>query len=173
MMSQTRARKAWISAAPRGLAAGLVLAMAMPGLTGCATSEKQLLPTQPGVTMSSIWHSATAPGAGGSGLHQGESRTSRLSEARAALRRPITPAPSAAALRAGYTRNAAKAVEIQFPRLPNPDMALYVFPHLTGGSGEQVPIPGYTTVFPMYEHPHYAQPGERALATRSAPGTTP
>lgn len=157
---------------PRGIAAGLVLALSVAGLAGCATSEKKLLPTQPGVTMFSIWHSATTPGAGAGGSGHGKPRTTRLSEARATLRRPISPTPRASAIRAGYTRNAANAVESQFSRLPNPDIALYVFPHLTGGAGEQVPIPGYTTIFPLYDHPHYAQPGERTVAARGAPGDT-
>jgi conjugative transfer region lipoprotein (TIGR03751 family) len=45
----------------------------------------------------------------------------------------------------------------QFPRLPNPDLVMYVYPHL---AGTQAPVPGYSTVFPLYES-QYALPGER------------
>jgi hypothetical protein len=54
-----------------------------------------------------------------------------------------------------------------FARLPNPDLVMYVFPHLARG---RYPVPGYYTVFPMYESAPYALPGEmpRGLQ-RSAP----
>ncbi|ECE0517092.1 TIGR03751 family conjugal transfer lipoprotein [Salmonella enterica subsp. enterica] len=42
-------------------------------------------------------------------------------------------------------------------RPPNPDLVLYVFPHLNGNT----PVPGYSTVFPFYTRPQYALPGER------------
>jgi len=45
----------------------------------------------------------------------------------------------------------------QFARLPNPDLEMYVYPHLAKG---KYPIPGYTTVFPMFESVQYALPGE-------------
>jgi len=58
----------------------------------------------------------------------------------------------------GYTREAHNEIDTTFPRLPNPSLAMYVFPHLAGG--EQVPVPGYVTTFPMYERVEYALPGE-------------
>jgi conjugative transfer region lipoprotein (TIGR03751 family) len=58
----------------------------------------------------------------------------------------------------GYTREAFKELDTLFPRLPNPTLVMYVFPHLAGES--QAPVPGYTTAFPMYEQVEYALPGE-------------
>jgi conjugative transfer region lipoprotein (TIGR03751 family) len=60
---------------------------------------------------------------------------------------------------AAYTRTAANEVYSQFHRLPNPDLVMYVFPHLAGS--DPVPVPGYTTVFPLFLRPRYAMPGER------------
>ena len=40
-----------------------------------------------------------------------------------------------------------------------PDLVMYVFPHLAGS--DPVPVPGYTTVFPLYQRVQYAMPGER------------
>ena len=34
-------------------------------------------------------------------------------------------------------------------RLPNPDIPLYIFPHYAGDK-QNIPIPGYTTTFPLY-----------------------
>jgi len=50
-------------------------------------------------------------------------------------------------------------VHRQFQRLPNPDLVMYVYPHLAGT--DPVPVPGYTTVFPLYQRIQYAMPGER------------
>ncbi len=45
----------------------------------------------------------------------------------------------------------------RFARVPNPDLVMVVYPHLAQG---KYPVPGYVTVFPMYEQTHYALPGE-------------
>ena len=45
-----------------------------------------------------------------------------------------------------------------FRKLPNPELTLYVYPHLAGNA--EVPIPGYFTVFNAYERDHYALPQE-------------
>jgi conjugative transfer region lipoprotein (TIGR03751 family) len=47
----------------------------------------------------------------------------------------------------------------RFERLPNPDLTMFVYPHLSQG---RYPVPGYTTVFPMYDGVQYAMPGEVA-----------
>ena len=59
---------------------------------------------------------------------------------------------------AGYTRDAFNELDAHFPRLPNPTLVMYVFPHLAGA--ERVPVPGYATTFPMYRQVEYALPGE-------------
>src|SRR3546814_19861321 len=63
---------------------------------------------------------------------------------------------------ASYTRPAANQIQRQFYRLPNPDLVLYVFPHLPGT--DPVPVPGYSTVFPLYQQEQYATPGVRVGA---------
>jgi len=59
---------------------------------------------------------------------------------------------------ASYTRTAANELEALFPRLPNPDIYIHVLPHLATAS--RVPVPGYTTVAPLYDRVEYALPGE-------------
>jgi conjugative transfer region lipoprotein (TIGR03751 family) len=66
---------------------------------------------------------------------------------------------------AGYTRAAHREIDALFPRLPNPTLVMYVFPHLAGADG--VGVPGYATSFAMYERVHYALPGEVAPRYRS------
>lgn len=66
----------------------------------------------------------------------------------------------------GYTRDAFNELDLHFPRLPNPTLVLYVYPHLAGPS--RVPVPGYATTFPLYERVEYALPGEVASEPRPA-----
>ena len=68
------------------------------------------------------------------------------------------PIASGEAALEGYTRAAFNEIDIRFPRLPNPTLVMYVFPHLAGETG--APVPGYATAFPMYEQVEYALPGE-------------
>ncbi|WP_265534725.1 TIGR03751 family conjugal transfer lipoprotein [Pseudomonas saponiphila] len=116
-------------------------------LTGCSTDKDTLLPHGEQTTLD-IWN-----GAGSQGTQQ------QLLDARQQLRRPLAQADFSVALQEPYTRTAASEIRNLFPRLPNPDLVLYVYPHLSGT--EQAPIPGYSTVFPFYQRVQYALPGER------------
>lgn len=84
-------------------------------------------------------------------------------EARAVLRRDLNDVERNAqpAVAESYSRDANSEIQQQFPRLPNPDLVMYVFPHMTVGN---VPVPGYSTVFPFYSQVQYALPGERVGA---------
>lgn len=115
--------------------------------TGCSTSQETLLPVDKNTTMLSLW-----------GRQTGGSAT--LYDLRSQLRRPLTAISDQE--QQNYTRTAENEIQARFRRLPNPDMVMYVFPHLT--EGENVPVPGYTTVFPLHARTHYALPGERTEA---------
>jgi conjugative transfer region lipoprotein (TIGR03751 family) len=130
------------------------LLIASSSLMGCATRKEKLLPHGQD-SMLDVWNQNT-----GGGL--ANNRPSRvLLDARASLRRPVTSVDrdAAAADNVTYTRDAQNEVDRLFLRLPNPDLIMYVFPHLAGL--HPVPVPGYSTVFPLYEHVQYALPGER------------
>ncbi|MGR4868198.1 TIGR03751 family conjugal transfer lipoprotein [Variovorax sp. LARHSF232] len=126
-------------------------------LSGCSTSKDQLL-SHGDHTMLDVWSKETggsvSAGSGGQAARQ-------LMDARQELRRPLTAADvqTAPPTQAAYTRTAANEIHRQFHRLPNPDLVMYVFPHLAGT--DPVPVPGYTTVFPLYRRLQYAMPGER------------
>ncbi|MGE0278253.1 MAG: TIGR03751 family conjugal transfer lipoprotein [Nitrospiraceae bacterium] len=123
-------------------------------LAGCATNKDKLL-THDGQTMLDIWNQGTGGSAGGG-------RASReLLDARQTLRRPFASEDVQATPdeQTRYTRTAQNEIYRQFHRLPNPDLVMYVFPHLAGTN--PVPVPGYSTVFPLYQRVQYALPGER------------
>lgn len=131
----------------------LLVVVALAALAGCATNKEKLL-THGGDTMLDIWNRETSGAAGGRA-------TRELLDARQTLRRPLTDADVQAApgAQARYTRTAQNEIYRQFHRLPNPDLVMYVFPHLAGT--DPVPVPGYSTVFPLYQRVQYALPGER------------
>ena len=59
-----------------------------------------------------------------------------------------------------YTRTQENEINSQFPQLPNPSIVMYVYPHQAGTGNNLTPVPGYSTIFPLYEHVYYAMPGE-------------
>ncbi|WP_347130171.1 TIGR03751 family conjugal transfer lipoprotein [Xanthomonas euvesicatoria] len=137
---------------------GLLVTIALL-LSGCATHKDDLL-SHGDRTMRDIWDQETG-GAGAPGAQGGGAAARQLLDARQVLRRPLTAADVQAipAENAAYTRTAQNEIYRQFRRLPNPDLVMYVFPHLAGT--DPVPVPGYSTVFPLYQRVQYAMPGER------------
>jgi conjugative transfer region lipoprotein (TIGR03751 family) len=124
----------------------LVIGAACLCLSGCATDKERMLPAGD-KDMMTVWHQQTN---GGSGSQANR----RLLDARLSLRRADIEQTD---LRV-WSRENLNEHGTQFQRLPNPDLVMYVFPHLAGGAA---PIPGYSTVFPMYGSVQYAMPGER------------
>ncbi len=113
-------------------------------LAGCASTKDAVLP-QDGPSMKAIYEAH---------VEEMNARDPRIVRGELGSR-PI--ATGEADLR-GYTREAFNEIDVLFPRLPNPTLVMYVFPHLAGAA--RAPVPGYTTAFPMYEQVEYALPGE-------------
>ncbi|WP_211460872.1 TIGR03751 family conjugal transfer lipoprotein [Collimonas silvisoli] len=131
---------------------GLLVSVAL--LAGCATTKEKLLPHN-GNSMLDVWNQESGgSGAGGQAARQ-------LFDARQQLRRPLSES-GVAIDGSAYTRTAQNEIYRQFHRLPNPDLVMYVYPHLAGT--DPVPVPGYSTVFPLYQRVQYALPGERVEA---------
>ena len=113
-------------------------------LGGCASTKEAVLP-QDGPSMQAIYDAH---------LEEMAARDPQALRAELGTR----PLKSGDASLEGYTRDALNEIETIFPRLPNPTLVMYVFPHLA--AEERVPVPGYATTFPMYERIEYALPGE-------------
>ncbi|GLO64074.1 hypothetical protein MACH09_45820 [Vibrio sp. MACH09] len=119
-------------------------------LTACSTSQDNTLPT-PSTNVEQVWQQQM----------NGPKRIDTLS---GELKRPLN-AKTLAKRQGDYTRDAWRETINQFPRLPNPDIVMYVMPHRVGN----LPVPGYSTVFPLYERVHYATPADaRANLPREA-----
>ncbi|PID63418.1 MAG: TIGR03751 family conjugal transfer lipoprotein [Gammaproteobacteria bacterium] len=129
----------------RGVVLPLVLAFGVCSLAACAHSPKQVIRQGEGPTVVEILQ--------GTGGDVAESETARHTE-QDIVRRPGTTSAG----HAGYARTALNETRQLFPVLPNPTILLYVHPHLA--TSEQMPVPGYTTAYSLYERQQYALPGE-------------
>jgi conjugative transfer region lipoprotein (TIGR03751 family) len=115
-------------------------------LGGCASTKDSVLP-QDGPPMDAIYDAHMRElGAQDPTVVRGALGTRRINSGEKNLH--------------GYTREAFNELDVSFPRLPNPSLVMYVFPHLAGT--ERTPVPGYATTFPLYERVEYALPGEVA-----------
>lgn len=122
----------------------LPLALVLTSLlmVGCASTKESVLP-QDGPTMKSIYD-------------QHMTDVQRSNQRQGIGGQPL-PRSGIDHYR-GFVREAANEIDTVFPRLPNPTLVMYIFPHLSGS--ERTPVPGYVTTFPFYEKVEYALPGE-------------
>ena len=72
-------------------------------------------------------------------------------------------------LHPGWSGRAVSGLDAVFPRLANPDVLVYVYPHVATPLG--VGVPGYVTAMPLFERTEYALPGEAVSAV--PPGEWP
>jgi len=122
-------------------------------VTGCAGSKETVLPDD-GRTIEGIYND-----------HFSDIGLDDSQAARKALKhRPVHKNEQDLS---GFTRQAHDELDRHFPRLPNPTLVMYVFPHLAGS--ERVPIPGYATTFTLYRQVEYALPGETNLEVPRQP----
>lgn len=110
-------------------------------LSGCGTRNKENLLPQTGPTMKEVYEA-----------HFARSRQGNDPQARIGAWGPDDAKPD------GFAKGASEEIDKRFPRLPNPDLIMYVFPHLSDGN---YPVPGYSTQIPMYDRIEYALPGEK------------
>ena len=122
----------------------LISVLGLISLAGCASTKEAVLP-QDGPSMKAIYERH---------IHEMNARDPQVIRGELGNRPILT---GDAALQ-GYTRDAFNEIDVLFPRLPNPTLVMYVFPHLAGDA--QAPVPGYATAFPMYEQVEYALQGE-------------
>jgi len=111
----------------------------LSNLAGCSTAQDNTLPT-PNTNVEQVWKD-----------QMGQADT--LMTYTGQLRQPLD-VHQLAERQSDYARDAWRETTNVFPRLPNPDIVLYVMPHKVGA----LPVPGYSTVFPLYERVQYATP---------------
>lgn len=131
----------------------LIACMAAALLAGCSVTGPRESPlkevTKDSPTLLDIYRGKNLAGqASASAKETARDRLERDSLAR--------PAAAGDGATARYW-SALEPMQQRFARVANPDLVMVVFPHLARG---KYPVPGYVTVFPMYESTEYAMPGE-------------
>lgn len=116
-------------------------------LSGCSTFHSA--PTAHSPTMQEMYQQGTAT--------QGYS----IEELRELMGTQVVDSPNESSRK----NTISKKINQSFPLLPNPELLLYVYPHLAGN--EEAPVPGYTTAFFLYDTPHFALPGEVPVRSES------
>jgi conjugative transfer region lipoprotein (TIGR03751 family) len=108
----------------------LMLAMGSISLSACSSMSGNVVPEK-GPTMEQVYDS--------------------MDITEATYKTKYNPANSRPSLRLN-------TADYVFHKVPNPELKMYVYPHLAGK--DEVPIPGYYTVFNSYSQDHYALPNE-------------
>jgi conjugative transfer region lipoprotein (TIGR03751 family) len=112
-------------------------------LSACSTAGDTM--PQGGPTMSQVYEEAMQ-----------KSNGATLDQARAQISAPVSY--NSIDQLSPYTRTANNEINNLFPLLPNPQIVMYIYPHLA--EQDEAPVPGYSTAFSLFEREHYALPGE-------------
>lgn len=118
----------------------IIICLSAMLLSACSSSpkEKQLLPDS-GLTTAEI----IAGGQSGGDYYGTGIKADYLG----------TPLVSAYAPNSSYSLAHVNELRRDFHQVPNPEIVGYVYPHIVNN---QLPVPGYFTVFRLYNRDHYA-----------------
>ena len=120
-------------------------------LSGCATSGTNKLSQGSELTMSEIYNMKASG--------EGSTDDSDLSQVRTGLTNISGSTNQIIVNESPYERSS--SINRQFKQLSNPQIGMYVFPHIVEADGDQEPVPGYTTAFFMYKKNNFALPSEK------------
>ena len=134
----------------------LALLTSVVFISGCVNPGKNMMPKDTGPTMAQIYNQKTGVTSHEESSGDGDTKNTMDPEKPA----QITTQTEGMITNADYTMTAQNQVGSLFKMLPNPSIAVYVFPHMSQFNNTDVPVPGYTTAFFLYEKNHYAMPGE-------------
>lgn len=109
----------------------LILAMSLISLSACSSLSGNVVPAK-GPTMEQVYDSMEATD------DTTEKIKSHQTNVQTALPLNVTNVP--------------------FHKVPNPELKMYVYPHLAGK--DELPVPGYYTAFNAYTQDHYVLPNE-------------
>ena len=134
---------------------GCAIGISIIALNGCATPGQDTIPPAGDMTMTQIYYKETGlslPDA------PNQSGTNDSVDGLIAAR---STAPDHGIDYQGQGADDLMNLNNQFKTLPNPQVLVYVSPHLvTTGNGQQVPVPGYVSSFFMYPQNEFAMPYE-------------
>ena len=129
-----------------------LISLGVLGLSGCTTKAVESNPNNP--TVAQVWRAAMKGKTEVAPNHQAELPSDEQGEDNTAL-------PSLGKISAVQKTSMAHVLDSQFPRLNNPESAMYIFGHFAGD--DQIPVPGHFITFNMYKKTYYGLPNEVAM----------
>ena len=145
----------------------ILLLSSVAVLAGCTNPGKNVVPPGGDMSMAQIYHQETGQSSQQVTYHMVKGKDGKMHKV-AVLPKSFTlktlrhavigplPKPNYVA----YTATAQNQVNSLFKPLPNPEIPMYIYPHLVQVGGEGYPKPGLTTDFFLYKDNHFALPYE-------------
>jgi conjugative transfer region lipoprotein (TIGR03751 family) len=132
----------------------LAISISFLALGGCATPGKNTLPQGGEMTMADIYKKET-------GLPMGNSEGNVISLNKA--RTTVPTNHSGITDYVGYTATSKNEINNLFRQMKNPQIPMYVYPHIVDEGDEVEPVPGYSTAFYLYRETPFAMPSEETV----------
>lgn len=132
-------------------------------LSGCATAGKGTLPQGGDMTMAQIYQKET--GISMDNYYESSSKEACVTGDQSAkqIRRELRTSEIDYKNHmdyAAYSIPLKRPVKQLFKPLNNPEIPMYIYPHLVQTESGAQPVPGYTTAFFLYRENHFALPSE-------------
>ena len=121
-------------------------------LSGCMTPGKHMLPPGGAMTMPQIYQVESGMNRAGAAQQSMKYRVADTQRVQTSL--PVTHY-------AAFTATSRNEVSNMFKQIPNPEIPIYIYPHLVRSDHESFPKPGYSSVFFLYRRNQFAMPNER------------
>lgn len=137
---------------PAFLIKGILSVAGFSLLCSCSTVHK--LPDE-GANIKEVYDAHIAGGSTASENTETNMGAERKASSKASLK--VREIKGSTADLSPYSRSQNNELENLFPVLPNPQLIMYVDPHLSKNGH---PIPGYSVPFRLFEKDEYAMPGE-------------
>lgn len=131
---------------------GLISLLLSMQLTGCATAGKDSLPQGGDMTMAQIYQQEAGLSAN-SDYSAGDQDVTQV-------RQRLRTSGFRQVDYTAYSVPSDNSTRQLFKPLSNPEVPMYIYPHLVQSNDNSQPVPGYTTAFFLYKENYFALPSE-------------
>jgi conjugative transfer region lipoprotein (TIGR03751 family) len=142
----------------------LIILLVSTALTGCMTPGKNIIPQGGDMTMAEIYKQETGLDSSDMEVAQSsqtlETQTSQTDDSINTQARNALIGELPQTHYDGSVEEGLQSINQLYKPLPNPEIGMYVYPHLIMSDGESFVKPGITTAFFMFKDNAIAMPGE-------------
>jgi conjugative transfer region lipoprotein (TIGR03751 family) len=142
---------------PLKTTAGALCALTLALISGCASPGKNTIPPAGDMSMAQIYYRETGLS---SATDAGNPQANAGDEDALKAARNNLAAQGSDSVYQGEGAKDLNDLNFQFKTLPNPQILVYVSPHLVSTVNGSVPVPGYVTSYFLYPQTEFAMPNE-------------